>query len=50
MKEYMDSGLYFVRRKDWADRRKDRCDKCENSGYDYIITEKNRKRGNDHGE
>ncbi len=46
LKDYIQHPDYIVRRLDPFAKIKSKCDKCEKFGYDYVITEKNRKRGN----
>ena len=40
LRDYMDSGLYVIRRQDLFATEKDRCEKCGNFGWDYIIRER----------
>ena len=40
LKDYMTNGSYVVKRLDPFAREKDRCFKCENLGYDYLIYDK----------
>ena len=38
--EYIDNPNYIVRRRDPFQKVKDQCDKCENTGWDYVVTER----------
>ena len=40
LKDYMNNPNYIVRRLDPVASEKDRCDKCNNTGWDYIIFDK----------
>lgn len=40
LQDYKTSGGYIVRRVDPFVRVKEKCDKCEGYGYDYLITER----------
>ena len=41
LSEYIDNPNYIVRRLDPFAKKKDRCDKCDKAGWDYIVTERN---------
>ena len=41
LSEYIDNPNYIVRRLDPFAKEKDRCDKCDKSGWDYVVTEIN---------
>lgn len=45
LKDYMNHPDYLVRRANPFSRYKERCEKCDGYGYDYIITEQPSKRG-----
>lgn len=40
MESYKSSGKYIVRRLDPFQREKEKCDRCERMGWDYIIAER----------
>ncbi len=40
LKDYMSNPNYIVHRLDPLSSTKDRCDKCENMGYDYVVYDK----------
>ena len=40
LKDYIDNPNYIVRRLDPFAKEKDRCDKCDKSGWDYVVTER----------
>lgn len=40
LQEYKDSSTYIIRRLDPFASAKDKCDKCENMGWDYIVYDK----------
>lgn len=40
LKDYMENGSYVVKRLDPFAKKKDRCEKCENLGYDYLVYDK----------
>lgn len=42
LKDYMDSGKFVVRRVDPFARVKEKCYKCDGTGYDYLIIEQNK--------
>lgn len=41
---YKNSPNYIVRRLDPFAKTKDKCDKCQNYGYDYIVIERSKER------
>lgn len=41
LSEYIDNPNYIVRRLNPFAKEKDRCDKCDKAGWDYIVTERN---------
>ena len=41
LSDYIDNPNYIVRRLDPFAKEKDRCDKCDKSGWDYVVTERN---------
>lgn len=43
LKDYLDAPEYVVRRVDPFAKNKDKCDKCNNRGWDYHISEKKEK-------
>ena len=49
VRNYIDSGMYFVRRLDPFQRQKGSCEKCDRQGWDYVITEKTRREANEIG-
>ena len=40
VKDYMDSGNYYVRRLDPFQKEKDTCERCDKPGWDYVIVDK----------
>lgn len=40
LSEYIDNPNYIVRRLDPFAKEKDRCDKCDKAGWDYVVTER----------
>ena len=40
VKNYMDSGSYYVRRLDPFQKEKDICEHCDKPGWDYVIVDK----------
>lgn len=40
LSDYIDNPNYIVRRLDPFAKEKDRCDKCDKSGWDYVVTER----------
>ena len=49
LNDYIHNPDYIVRRLDPFAKRKDRCDKCDGDGWDYVVTDryssKKEKRG-----
>lgn len=47
LNDYIHNPDYIVRRLDPFAKRKDRCDKCDGDGWDYVVTDKysSKKRG-----
>lgn len=43
LRDYIQSGGYIVRRLDPFAKSKNQCDKCDASGYDYILTQRREK-------
>ena len=41
--DYMNNAKYIVRRVDPLKKEKERCDKCNNLGYEYFVYEKVRR-------
>lgn len=44
LKDYIHNPDYIVRRLDPFAKEKDRCDKCNQSGWDYVVTKRNYKK------
>ncbi|MCX0366245.1 type II toxin-antitoxin system PemK/MazF family toxin [Clostridium perfringens] len=44
LKNYIHNPDYIVRRLDPFAKEKDRCDKCNQSGWDYVVTKRNYKK------
>jgi mRNA interferase MazF len=42
LQDYIQSNRYIVKRLDPFSSHKDRCDKCESAGYDYVLVPRNR--------
>lgn len=40
LSEYINNPNYIVRRLDPFAKEKDRCDKCDKAGWDYVVTER----------
>ena len=40
LSDYIDNPNYIVRRLDPFAKEKDRCDKCDKAGWDYVVTER----------
>lgn len=47
LKDYLDAPEYIVRRADPFAKTRDKCDKCDNRGWDYHIIERNAPVGGD---
>lgn len=43
LEDYKSNPEYIIRRLDPFARTKQKCDKCQNSGYDYIVSSKNHR-------
>jgi mRNA interferase MazF len=43
LNDYLQDPDYFVERLDRFAKVRERCDKCDNFGWDYIVTEKKHK-------
>lgn len=43
LSDYINSGKYFVRRLDPFAKNREKCDKCNNVGWDYILFEKRKR-------
>lgn len=43
LQDYKTSGSYIVRRVDPFVRVKEKCDKCEGYGYDYLVIERSKE-------
>ena len=43
LSDYINSGKYFVRRLDPFAKSREKCDKCNSVGWDYILFEKKKK-------
>jgi mRNA interferase MazF len=40
LNDYIHNPDYIVRRLDPFAKRKDRCDKCDGDGWDYVVTDR----------